>query len=481
MTGLRTPSLRRRLVLSVMAVVLALLVGIAVAATLLLRHQLEASAGDSLAGRAQTAQRLLDNGADAAEIVSATQGENVAAQLVTTDGRVVGDLTLRATTPPPALRPPNGGPPGPPPPGDDVPRTVATRVSTTTLSDGSVLTVAVDASGIAAVQRQLLLVLIPLVTIAALVAAALLTVVVGASLKPLRGMTSLARSITRGRRGERLSPTRTDTELGETALAFDEMLDELEGAEARERAEAERTRRFVDDAAHDLRTPVAGMSAAAETLLRASDAERETRERLLTAMIRESRRASALIDDLLTVARSADEVTLDRRPHDVLEIARADAERVRIGRPGTTVVVAGQPTTAMIDAPRVARILANLTDNAVRYGPPGGAVTVTVDRDGPDARIRVHDDGPPLDDADRERIFDRLVRLETARSTAGSGLGLTIARRFARAHGGDVRYDGSAFVVTLPIDGRPNDGRANDGRASDDRPTGPRPGGERPA
>ncbi|KQU07613.1 hypothetical protein ASG56_09080 [Rhodococcus sp. Leaf7] len=451
--GLRTGSLRLRLLLSVMSVVLVLLVGIVVATTFLLQRQLEASAGDSLAGRTATAQQLLDNGADPTEIVSATQGENVAAQLVTTDGRIVGDLALRATTPPPALRPPatpGGGPPPGPPPGPE--ETRPTRVSTTTLTDGSVLTVAVDTSSIDAVQRQLLIVLIPLVLVATAVAALLMAVVVGASLRPLRSMTSLARSITRGNRGDRLAPTRSDTELGETATAFDEMLDELEGAEARERAAADRTRQFVDDAAHDLRTPVAGISAAAETLLRGGvDTDRDVRERLLASMIRESRRASRLIDDLLMSARTDDDVDLDRRPQDLLALVRADADRVRVIAPDATVVVDGESVVARVDGARFARILANLTDNALRYGPPEGTVTLTVTRSADTAIVTVQDQGRGIAEHEADRIFDRMVRLDDARSTEGSGLGLTIARTFARAHGGDVVYDGTAFVVTVPV------------------------------
>ncbi|KIQ16628.1 sensor histidine kinase [Rhodococcus sp. MEB064] len=451
--GLRTGSLRLRLLLSVMSVVLVLLVGIVVATTFLLQRQLEASAGDSLAGRTATAQQLLDNGADPTEIVSATQGENVAAQLVTTDGRIVGDLALRATAPPPALRPPatpGGGPPPGPPPGPE--ETRPTRVSTTTLTDGSVLTVAVDTSSIDAVQRQLLIVLIPLVLVATAVAALLMAVVVGASLRPLRSMTSLARSITRGNRGDRLAPTRSDTELGETATAFDEMLDELEGAEARERAAADRTRQFVDDAAHDLRTPVAGISAAAETLLRGGvDTDRDVRERLLASMIRESRRASRLIDDLLMSARTDDDVDLDRRPQDLLALVRADADRVRVIAPDATVVVDGESVVARVDGARFARILANLTDNALRYGPPEGTVTLTVTRSADTAIVTVQDQGRGIAEHEADRIFDRMVRLDDARSTEGSGLGLTIARTFARAHGGDVVYDGTAFVVTVPV------------------------------
>jgi two-component system OmpR family sensor kinase len=106
---------------------------------------------------------------------------------------------------------------------------------------------------------------------------------------------------------------------------------------------------------------------------------------------------------------------------------------------------------ARVDGARFARILANLTDNALRYGPPDGTVTLTVTRSADTAMVTVQDQGRGIAEHEADRIFDRMVRLDDARSTEGSGLGLTIARTFARAHGGDVVYDGTAFVVTVPV------------------------------
>ena len=112
------------------------------------------------------------------------------------------------------------------------------------------------------------------------------------------------RPITEGNRGRRLSPTRTDTEIGQTARAFDEMLDELEGAETRARQAEERTRAFLADAAHELRTPITGVQAAAETLLHHGDAlPAADREHLQALLVREAQRAGTLISDLLAAAR----------------------------------------------------------------------------------------------------------------------------------------------------------------------------------
>ncbi|MGU3431892.1 ATP-binding protein [Actinomycetes bacterium M1A6_2h] len=462
-TTLHTASLRKRLILSAMGVMAIVLVVVAVATSLLLEAQLRSSATSGLTGRARAAQQMLDRGADPAEIVAAATGPNIAAQLITSDGKLYGNLTLRpAADAPKPPSPPSGGPTAPtgaPTPPDAAPPAAVTetQVSTSTLSDGSVLTVAVDASAISAIRRQLLLILVPVVVAAAAVAALLLALAVSRGLRPLRAMTAVARSITTGNRGQRLKPDDARTELGETAAAFDEMLDALEGAEARERDGAARTRRFFDDAAHDLRTPVAGVGAAAEALLRAGpEADPEVRERLQLLMVREARHAARLIDDLLAAARIETAADLTTAPVDLMELIRADADRVRVLSPETAVTVAGESVVARIDRVRMAQVLANLTDNARRHNPPGTTIVMSVDEVDHCPRITVRDNGRGIASEDRERVFDRMVRLDSARSSPdGSGLGLAIARTLVRQHGGDIVCvgnepdPGSSFVITL--------------------------------
>jgi signal transduction histidine kinase len=272
-------------------------------------------------------------------------------------------------------------------------------------------------------------------------------------------MTGLARSITRGDRGRRLAPSRTDTELGRTAAAFDAMLDELEGAEAAARASEARTRQFVADAAHELRTPLAGVQAVAEAAI-APGLPLEERERLHLLLLRETRRAGRLVDDLLVLARLDAGIELRREPVDVLELAEVEAERVRLLAPDRTVEVSGEPATVSGDAARLGQVLANLLDNARRYSGADGRIDVSVTANGW-VTVLVADSGPGVPPEDRERIFDRLVRLDQARTESGTpdggaGLGLAIARGFARAHGGDLRCvepadgKGAAFVLTLP-------------------------------
>jgi signal transduction histidine kinase len=294
------------------------------------------------------------------------------------------------------------------------------------------------------------------------------------ALGPLDTMTALARSIAAGDRGRRLDPTRTDTELGRTAAAFDDMLDALEGAErqakeaeATARAEEARTRQFVADAAHELRTPIAGLRAAAEAAL-STRATGEERDRLHLLLIREAGRAGRLVEDLLALARIDAGLRLEHGEVELRGLAEAEAERVRLLAPNITVRVVGGPLTVPGDAQRLTQVLANLLDNARRYTPHGGEITITVDSReaagadgdaGPVARVRVADSGPGVPAVDRERIFDRLVRLDGARGRdsagfgrGGAGLGLAIARGIAHAHGGELHCDpDSVFELTLPI------------------------------
>ena len=239
------------------------------------------------------------------------------------------------------------------------------------------------------------------------------------------------------------------------------MLDELEGAEARARAADERSRRFLADAAHELRTPVAGVHAAAETLLHTgATLTLEERQHLEALLIREADRTGRLVSDLLAVARlDAGEVARPRVPTDLSALAGQELERVKVTHPDVRLTLDGLGATAPIDGQQVAGILRNLVDNAVRAAGPGGSVEVTVGRQDGWACVDVRDSGPGVPEADRERIFERLVRLDDDRGTSGgSGLGLAIARGYARAHGGDVRCleplpgeTGALFRLALPL------------------------------
>ncbi|HVL84098.1 MAG TPA: ATP-binding protein [Pseudonocardia sp.] len=444
MTGLRTGSLRRRVTVSGLAVLAAVLLAVGVLTDVLFAAQSRADLRADLGTRAGLAVELAADGTDPDELVRRIEAPGIRAVVVEADGTVHGSGRRGGPRLPPEGRGARG------------PETLRAE-----LAGGAELTLVASDVAVTAARQRLRRTLF-LLSIAALAVAGLVMLATARlALAPLDALTGVARSITRGDRGRRLAPSRTDTELGRAAEAFDGMLDALEGAERQARAaeatartSEARTRRFVADAAHELRTPLAGVQAAAEAAV-APELEVEERDRLHLLLLRESRRAGRLVDDLLVLARLDAGLELRREPVDLLAVARGEAERVRLLAPDREVAVTGDTVTVPGDAARLGQVLANLLDNARRHAPPGGRITVRV---GPGPAVLVTDTGAGVPPADRERIFDRLVRLDDARSAdaGGAGLGLAIARGIARAHGGDLRCvdppdgRGAAFALTLP-------------------------------
>lgn len=310
-----------------------------------------------------------------------------------------------------------------------------------------------------------------------LAAAVLLVVASRATLAPLKRLTELASNLTTGDRGQRLRPDRGNTELACAASAFDDMRDALEASEQRGQQAGERarraeaaTRRFLADAAHELRTPIAGIQAAAEQI--ASNASQDEanpalrrQHRRATLLLTDARRAARLITDLLDLSYIDAGLPLRHQDTDLASIVNTEVDRAALLAPQVSLQRTGLATLPVhVDPTRIAQILSSLLDNARRHTPLGGRITVNVQccddtaagaRAG--AEVTVTDTGPGIPAEDRERIFDRLVRLDTARSRdhGGAGLGLPIARALARAHGGDLTclpHDGGAsFRLTLPI------------------------------
>ncbi|GAA4875013.1 ATP-binding protein [Actinomycetospora straminea] len=430
-------SLRFRVTALVLVVVALALVVIGVAVDLSLDAQLRRDQQSRLDDRATRAGLLVAAGTTGAPLVEAVDGQGIRAVLLDAAGRRVAG----SVDGPPGRPPMRPGRPDRPPRDGELARTVA-------VPDGTRLVLTVDPAENDDVLARLRAVMIGVGALGLAAVALALLAVVRVALRPLDDMTALARDIAGGERGRRLRPERTDTELGRTAAAFDDMLDALEDAQGRaEDAAAEarrsevRTRRFLSDAAHELRTPVTGVQTLAESLVRQPDADLARRERIATTLVRETRRAGALVADMLELARIEDGAPLDRREVDLAELAAAEAERTALLAPGMTVQVDGPPTRVDADPARIAQILANLLENARRHGPADGTVRIEVSRDGAQAVVDVVDEGPGIPPADRERVFDRLVRLDDARSrdAGGAGLGLPIARALARAHGGELR------------------------------------------
>jgi two-component system, OmpR family, sensor kinase len=436
----RTTSLRRRVTLTALGVLGVVLLAAGLTVQAVFTAQAERGLNALLTGRVQLARQLARQDVSPDTLVQRVDAPGLRVSLRLPSGELVGAK--------------------PEDPGGSL-RQVRTRLSGAEGIDGAKLVISADTRLFAGAQRDLRQVLI-IAGVAALALTALgLVFGMRLALSPLDAMTALARSIAGGRRGGRLRPSPPDTELGRAATAFDEMLDALEGAERTARMSEERTRRFVADAAHELRTPMAGVRAAAEAVVAEPDPER--RERLSMLLVRESERAGHLVDDLLDLARIDAGLQLRSEPVDLRALASTQLERVALVAPEVTVELTGEPVWIMGDADRLTQVLTNLTDNARRAMAGRGTLAISVHRAGP-ARVLVTDTGPGVPEPDRERIFDRLVRLDDSRERAtddtgrgGAGLGLAIARGIARAHGGDLRCfprpdpnPGAAFELTLP-------------------------------
>ena len=312
------------------------------------------------------------------------------------------------------------------------------------LPDGTVVRVFATRAGIDATMRQLGFTLL-LGSIGAVALSAVLWRRASAGvLAPLHQMTVTAERITAGKAAQRLEPERVDTELGRLARAFDDMVDAQDRALADAEDERQRTRRFLADAAHQLRTPVAGLRASAEQLLQETDPE--TRDRLLSNVVRETARASRLVTALLRMAQ-LEQTGLRRGPVDLARLCDQEVERARGLAPHLDVqLVVPEGPTEPVDADPDALhdAIANLLDNARRHA--NTTVRVQLEQNDGAAVVRVRDDGPGVAPEDRERVFERFSSLD---GRGGSGLGLPIARTVARAHGGDLAYESDEFVLRL--------------------------------
>jgi len=273
------------------------------------------------------------------------------------------------------------------------------------------------------------------------------------ALRPVSRMAEQARGITDLSPGFRLQSGTAADELSVLAAAFNDLLARLETALAQQR-------QFMADASHELRTPVSVARTAIEVdLARSGRSEAEYRDSL--AVVGEQmRRLTRLVEDMFTLAR-ADVAPLPLEPErlylDELVAGCVKEARLLAAAKGVELLSTGpRDLETGGDERRLRQMLMNLLDNAVRHTPPGGRVSVDLTSRPDAAEIAVTDTGPGIPSGDRERIFERFVRLDAARRPSdGAGLGLPIARVIAAAHGGSLalaRSDasGSTFLVRLP-------------------------------
>jgi signal transduction histidine kinase len=276
--------------------------------------------------------------------------------------------------------------------------------------------------------------------------------IAGRAIRPAALMAEEARHITEHSTNARLTAVRGD-ELGQLATAFNELVDRLETA-------LDVRRRFLAEASHELRTPVSIARTAADVALaRSGRSESEYRDSL-TVVSEQMKRLTRMVSDMLALART-DAADWPLTRHDfyfdelVTEVGRA--ARLLAEQREVSLDVACPPDLQFHgDEDLLRQMLLNLVENAVRHSPQGGRVQVQAVTGANLVGVDIRDTGPGIAEADRDRIFNRYVRVGSPGSSDGLGLGLVIARRIARAHGGDVTLStsgpgGTTFHVTLPF------------------------------
>jgi two-component system OmpR family sensor kinase len=286
------------------------------------------------------------------------------------------------------------------------------------------------------------------------------------SLRPLSRMTATAGQVTALPLGSgevelphRAQVADSRTEVGQLGAAFNQMLAHVESSLARRHASEDRLRSFAADASHELRTPLAAIRGYAELARRHPGSVPDEVAHALSRVESESVRMSALVDDLLLLARldagrplEPGNVDLTRLCIDAASDARAAGPRHRwqLELPDDPVLVSG-------DSDRLRQVLANLLSNARTHTPAGTTVTVALRCDqGRSAELSVTDDGPGIPAGLQPGLFERFVRGDSSRSrgAGGTGLGLAIVHAVVAAHGGTVgvtsRPGRTRFVITLP-------------------------------
>jgi two-component system OmpR family sensor kinase len=274
-------------------------------------------------------------------------------------------------------------------------------------------------------------------------------------LRPLERMARTAQAIAAGDLTRRLRLPSGRNEIARLGSAFDHMVERLGSA-------LEAQRRFVADASHELRTPLTSLEGLSEMLLMGADhGDTSVIQRSVRAMYRELARLGRLVGDLLTLSRLDSTTSMIMMPLDVSKLAAEVADQMRPlaeAKQIRLVTETSQPVDIQGEPDKLKQVMLNLVDNALRYTPEGGAVSISTSRDTPaTAQIAVSDTGPGIAPQDQAHIFDRFYRADPsrARSNGNTGLGLAIARAIVLAHGGTIGVQsqpgiGARFIITLP-------------------------------
>ena len=346
------------------------------------------------------------------------------------------------------------------------------RVEALSAGGSAVALVGLSRDDVAATMTRMLIT-IALLTVGGLILLAVATAwTIRAGLAPLRAVADTADRVSSLKLDqgdvsitERVPDPEADprTEVGRVGAALNSLLDHVDESLAARQRNEERMRAFVADASHELRTPLASIRGYSELSLKALGRDHaagtiDTAESSLERIQAQSLRMTSLVEDLLLLARLDEGQELVYGSVDLTRLAIDAVGDVRATGPdhGWVLDVGEEPVTVAGDAGRLQQVATNLLANARTHTPAGTTVTVSVLRDGGDAVLRVHDDGPGVDLTIKDELFERFSRADRsrARQTGGTGLGLSIARAIVDAHGGSIQARSvpgdTTFEVRLP-------------------------------
>ncbi|MHA7304900.1 sensor histidine kinase [Arthrobacter sp. TMN-49] len=269
-------------------------------------------------------------------------------------------------------------------------------------------------------------------------------------LRPVQRLTEVAERVATTRDARlRIDVTGSD-ELARLASSMNTMLGALEAAQ-------DAQRQLVADASHELRTPLTSLQTNLALLAR-EELDANARAEIQASVRREMVGMTALVNDLIELAHGDENTASD--DVEMVELLRFSLDRATKFWPNVRYQLevkndAATPWIVPGDASRLARMINNLLDNAGKFSPPGGTVTVSLSADEESLELSVQDQGPGFNDSELELVFERFYRSTTARALPGSGLGLAIVRQTAQAHGGNVSITniapGARVTVHLPL------------------------------
>jgi signal transduction histidine kinase len=276
-------------------------------------------------------------------------------------------------------------------------------------------------------------------------------------LAPVKELTDTARSITETDLTRRI-PVEGNDQIAELTETFNAMLDRLQAAFTTQRS-------FMDDAGHELRTPITIIRGHLELLGDDPDERRE----VVSIVTDELDRMSRQVDDMLLLAKAERPGFLDREPVDIGAVTEEWLTKMRTLAPRQWRLAARASGMVMADRQRLTQAVMNLAENAARHTGPDGTIVLSSEVRAGEVRVAVADDGPGIPWADQERIFERFARGASGPGrTQSSGLGLAIVRAIAEAHGGRVELAsepgrGATFTVVIPA---PTEGSPDPWRVS---------------